>query len=105
MFIALVLEILQKNAKVRKDNVDGSMASTVSKVIKELKLVIDQQRIDDSVNTKKSSQDVGDDPLTRFFADEITTTKQLLKLVRSDLNTMRSTDDLKVSITTIYNCH
>lgn len=90
------LDILRKNAKVRKDNADGRMSSSVLKIVKDLKLVIDQQRIDDPRSAKKENRESRDDPLKRFFIDEVSTTRQLLRLVRYDLDSFRSADDLKV---------
>ena len=91
----IYLDILRKTAKIKKDNAEGK--SSISKTIQELKLVIDQQRIDSEKSSKREkNNNAGNDPLARFFTDEISTTKQLLRAVRADLESLRNSDDLKV---------
>jgi hypothetical protein len=91
------LEIGSKAAKVRKDTTDGELSSSVLKSIQDLKHVIDQQRIAEPTNVK-ATREFEDDPLKRFFTDEINTTIRLLQFVRSDLDILQLKDDLKVGI-------
>ncbi|XP_058798637.1 cytoplasmic dynein 2 heavy chain 1 [Phymastichus coffea] len=91
-------EISRRTIKISKENSDGRVSPSMSKTIRELKLMIDQQRIDDP---KSTSKDKEQDPLRRFFSDEINTTRQLLQMVRSDLDSLRSSDDLKTPKTWI----
>lgn len=88
-----VSEISRKTAKIKRANSDGKVSSSMSKTIKELKLAIDQQRIDEPRSATKNNEK---DPLIGFFIDEINTTRQLLRMVRLDLDNLRSADDLKV---------
>ena len=97
--VVWVVDMLRKSVK-RKEDADGK--SSMAKIVKDLKLIIDQLRIDDTRGSKRESKEYGDDPLKRFFTDEVTTTRRLLRLVRSGLDSVRSADDFKVSVITFY---
>ncbi|XP_023246189.1 cytoplasmic dynein 2 heavy chain 1 [Copidosoma floridanum] len=85
-------EIARRHGKAAKNHPDGK-ASLVSRTLKELKQAVDRQRVDRSATSKDTRQE--SDPLQRFFNDEANTTRQLLQLVRSDLDGRRTWEDPK----------
>lgn len=54
-------------------------------------------KITETSEDGSGEENIEADPLKRFFLDEIATTRNVLKIVSSDLDKIRSIDDLKVS--------
>ncbi|XP_011502016.1 PREDICTED: cytoplasmic dynein 2 heavy chain 1 [Ceratosolen solmsi marchali] len=90
-----IREILRKTGKIGKDDADKALSTSVFQCIKDMKTMIDQQRIIEPTNVKEATHELEDDPLKRFFTYEINTTKELLEFVRSNLDILELKADLK----------
>ncbi|KAJ8675957.1 hypothetical protein QAD02_011743, partial [Eretmocerus hayati] len=82
-------EISRKSAKTKKES-EGKISSSTSRTLNDLK-----QSIEHELRIGESKQIESDDPLQRFFLDEVNSARELLWLAHSDLENFRSTDDLK----------